>query len=101
MTKLFAKKHKYEINSNQVSAYVSFLFECLFQFFFKWSNNSKELFSYGLANVVCSFFMGFPGSVALSRCVILDGIGAKTQVERKIKNSISFILKSIINYLFL
>jgi len=45
--------------------------------------------------------MGFPGSVALSRCVILDGIGAKTQVERKIKNAISFILKSIKNYLFL
>ena len=40
----------------------------------------KELFSYGLANVVSSFFLGFPGSVALSRCVILDGIGAKTQV---------------------
>jgi hypothetical protein len=35
-----------------------------------------------MANLVCSFFMGFPGSVALSRCAILDGIGAKTQVKK-------------------
>jgi len=40
----------------------------------------KELFSYGLANIVSSFFMGFPGCVSLSRCAILADIGGKTQV---------------------
>lgn len=56
MAKLFAKKYNYDINANQ------------------------ELLSYGTASIVASFFLGFPGSVALSRCVILDGIGAKTQI---------------------
>jgi MFS superfamily sulfate permease-like transporter len=56
MGKLFAKKYNYEIAPNQ------------------------ELISYGIANIVCSFFMGFPGSVSLSRCAILDSTGARTQV---------------------
>lgn len=56
MAKLFAKKYNYELNSNQ------------------------ELFSYGLGNVVSSFFKGFPSCVGLSRCIILESTGAKTQV---------------------
>ena len=54
--KLFAKKHKYEINPNQ------------------------EFLAYGMGNFVSSFFGGFPGCVALSRCLIADAIGVKTQV---------------------
>lgn len=57
MAKLFAKKHKYEIRANQ------------------------ELFSYGVGNIVSAFFSGFPGCVGLSRCVILDGVGGRTQVN--------------------
>ena len=57
MAKLFAKKYNYEIRPNQ------------------------ELFSYGIGNVVVSFFNGFPACVGLSRCVILDGVGGKTQVQ--------------------
>ena len=56
MAKLFAKKYNYEIRPNQ------------------------ELFAYGVGNVVVSFFNGFPACVGLSRCVILDGVGGKTQV---------------------
>ncbi|CAF0955390.1 unnamed protein product [Brachionus calyciflorus] len=56
MAKLFAKKHKYEISANQ------------------------ELVAYGIGNIVSSFFSGFPACVGLSRCVILDGVGGKTQV---------------------
>lgn len=55
-SKLFAKKHKYEISANQ------------------------EFFAYGVCNIVASFFNGYPGCVALSRCIIADGIGVKTQV---------------------
>lgn len=75
MAKLFAKKHKYEIKANQVSsikhtaAYLSLIFYFL-----------KELFAYGVGNIVIAFFRGFPACVGLSRCVILDGVGGKTQV---------------------
>lgn len=42
--------------------------------------NFKELFSYGIGNVVASFFDGFPACVGLSRCVILESVGGRTQV---------------------
>ncbi len=56
MAKLFSKKYKYNLNANQ------------------------ELFAYGVGNIVISFFNGFPSCVGLSRSVILDSVGAKTQV---------------------
>ncbi|RNA41964.1 solute carrier family 26 member 10-like [Brachionus plicatilis] len=56
MAKLFAKKHKYEISPNQ------------------------ELISYGVGNIVSSFFSGFPSCVGLSRCVIVEDVGGRTQV---------------------
>jgi MFS superfamily sulfate permease-like transporter len=55
MAKLFAKKYSYPISPNQ------------------------ELFAYGFGNLISSFFKGFPSCVGLSRCVILEGTGAKTQ----------------------
>jgi MFS superfamily sulfate permease-like transporter len=57
MAKLFAKKHKYEIKPNQ------------------------ELLAYGVGNIVSAFFRGFPACVGLSRCVILDSVGGRTQVS--------------------
>ena len=63
MVKYFAKKHNYETNSNQ------------------------ELFSYGLGNVVSSLFGGFPSGGGLTRSLIMESSGAKTQVKRKIKIS--------------
>lgn len=56
MAKLFSKKHKYEISPNQ------------------------ELYAYGVGNIVSSFFGGFPACVGLSRCVIVEDVGGKTQV---------------------
>ena len=41
---------------------------------------AKELFTYGICNFVTSFFSGFPGCVAISRCIIADDIGARTQI---------------------
>jgi SulP family sulfate permease len=58
MAKLFSKKYKYDLNVNE------------------------ELFSYGISNVVTSFFSGFPACVALSRSAIVDSVGAKTQVTK-------------------
>lgn len=66
--KLFAKKHKYEISANQ------------------------EFFAYGVCNVVSSFFNGYPGCVALSRCIIADGIGVKTQIVGLISSFIMLIV---------
>jgi MFS superfamily sulfate permease-like transporter len=34
-----------------------------------------------VGNVVSSFFSGFPACVGLSRCVILDDVGGRTQVN--------------------
>jgi solute carrier family 26, other len=56
MAKLFAKKYKYDLDANQ------------------------ELFAFGFGNLFSAFFHGFPSCVGLSRSVILDGVGAKTQV---------------------
>ena len=39
----------------------------------------KEFFANGVANIVSSFFNGFPQCVALSRNAILEQLGAKTQ----------------------
>ncbi len=66
--KLFAKKHNYEISANQ------------------------EFFAYGVSNVVASFFSGYPGCVALSRCIIADGIGVKTQIVGGISALIMLII---------
>lgn len=56
MAKLFSNKHKYDINPNQ------------------------ELYAYGIGNIASSFFGGFPSCVGLSRCVIVDSVGGRTQV---------------------
>jgi len=73
MAKLFAKKHKYEIKANQ------------------------ELFAYGVGNIVIAFFRGFPACVGLSRCVILDSVGGKTQVNFFNKTIISQLICKQIN----
>lgn len=67
-SKLFAKKHKYEISANQ------------------------EFFAYGTCNIVSSFFNGYPGCVALSRCIIADGIGVKTQIVGLISSLIMLVV---------
>jgi solute carrier family 26 protein len=56
LAKIFAKKHKYEVNANQ------------------------ELIALGTANVFSSFFLAYPASAALSRSIIQDRIGGKTQI---------------------
>ena len=47
--------------------------------------------------MIASFFMGFPGAVALSRVVILDSIDARSQVSRFFLN---FKMLQIIKIIF-
>ena len=56
MAKYFSKKHNYEIGPNQ------------------------ELFSYGIGNLLTSLFEGFPAGGGLTRSLIMESTGAKTQV---------------------
>ncbi|UYV65130.1 SLC26A2, partial [Cordylochernes scorpioides] len=56
MGKIFAKKHKYRIRANQ------------------------ELIAMGTANVFCSFFQCYPCAVSVSRSLVQERAGGKTQV---------------------
>ncbi|KAK6760143.1 hypothetical protein RB195_021591 [Necator americanus] len=57
MGKLFARKHKYQIDTNQ------------------------EMLALGFANCFSSFFSVFPTSTSLSRSMVNEGAGARTQVS--------------------
>ncbi|RCN29211.1 sulfate permease [Ancylostoma caninum] len=57
MGKLFARKHKYQIN------------------------NDQEMLALGLVGCFSSLFSVFPTTTSLSRSLINDGAGAKTQVS--------------------
>lgn len=56
LAKLFAKKNRYQVDANQ------------------------ELIAFGAANVFASFFQSYPASAALSRSVLQEKVGGKTQV---------------------
>lgn len=76
MAKLFAKRYKYTIRPNQ------------------------ELFAYGIGNFLSSLFKGFPTCVGLSRCVILEGTGAKTLLHSAITSSVVLVVIVGIGFLF-
>ena len=56
MADLYARKHKYLIDSN------------------------KEIFALGMSNVVSSFFSSFVSCGALARTVVLESSGGRSQV---------------------
>ncbi|XGW35599.1 hypothetical protein V3C99_019087 [Haemonchus contortus] len=57
MGKLFARKHKYRIDPDQ------------------------EIFALGISGTISSFFSVFPTSTSLSRSLVNEGAGARTQVS--------------------
>ncbi|CAF0714401.1 unnamed protein product [Brachionus calyciflorus] len=61
---IFARKHKYKIDSN------------------------KEFFALGVSNVVGSFFQSFVSCGSLSRTVVADSSGGKTQLVTLIASSV-------------
>jgi MFS superfamily sulfate permease-like transporter len=42
----------------------------------------QELFAHGMTNVVGSFFSSYCSSASLSRSVVQDEVGGKTQVSK-------------------
>jgi len=56
MASLFARKHKYKIDSTQ------------------------ELYAYGLTNVISSFFVCFPSGASMSRSSVLEAAGGQTMI---------------------
>ena len=99
MAKLFAKKYNYHIRPNQVKFFL-FIFINNFYELIDWFALIKDLFAYGIGNVFASFFNGFPSCVGLSRCVILEGTGAKTPLYALISSVIILIVIVGIGFLF-
>ncbi|CAF1641455.1 unnamed protein product [Adineta ricciae] len=56
LAKMFSRKHNYKVSSNQ------------------------ELFAYGMANVISSFFQCYPSACPLGRSVVQEGSGGKTML---------------------
>ena len=92
MTKLYAKQFNYSIHGNQVikqglpptkknSATLNR--SCHF---------AKELVAYGVSNVVCSVFSGFPICVGLSRSAILVGTKSMTLMYTVLSNTILMVI---------
>lgn len=76
LVKYFSDKHDYEMKANQ------------------------ELLTYGLGNLACSFFGGFPACSGLTRSLIVEGIGARTQVYSIISSLIVLATFLGIGFLF-
>ena len=76
MVKYFAKKHQYETNSNQ------------------------ELFSSGLGNVVSALFGGFPSGGGLTRSLVMESTGGKTQMFSIISSAIVLVVILGLGFLF-
>uniref|UniRef100_T1J0G6 STAS domain-containing protein n=1 Tax=Strigamia maritima TaxID=126957 RepID=T1J0G6_STRMM len=76
MGMIFAKKHKYEVNPNQ------------------------ELFALGISNIFSSFFSCFPCCVSLSRSLVQDAAGGKTQIASLFSCLLVLIVMLFIGPLF-
>lgn len=70
MGKLFGKKHKYSIDTNQVRWIIQEEYGQVLQ----------ELLALGLGGSISSFFSVFPCSTSLSRSLVNEAAGAMTQV---------------------
>ncbi|KAK6031786.1 inorganic anion transporter, SulP family, partial [Ostertagia ostertagi] len=64
MGKLFARKHKYHINPNQ------------------------EILALGIASTISSFFSVLPTSTSLSRSLVNEGAGARTQLSGMVASAV-------------
>jgi MFS superfamily sulfate permease-like transporter len=76
LSQVFAKRNKYEISSNQ------------------------ELFAYGITSVCNSFFSGYSPSGSLSRSVVQETTGGKTQLVGLISSSILLAVIYVVAPLF-
>lgn len=87
--KTFALKHGYKVDSNQVNKNIKH--HHVLYFFLYFSSNScvsaltllQELVALGLSNVVGGFFQCFSVCSSMSRSLIQETTGAKTQVSEQ------------------
>jgi len=68
MAQLFAKKHEYTVDANQ------------------------ELIAYGFGNIASSFFACAPMAASLSRSLIMENVGGKTQASGLITSSLLLVV---------
>ncbi|CAL1539051.1 unnamed protein product [Lymnaea stagnalis] len=76
MAKIFAKKHDYTVDSNQ------------------------ELLAYGACNVMSSFFSSFVSAVSLSRSLVQEDVGGKTQVTGLVSSALLLIVLLVVGPYF-
>ncbi|XP_052823905.1 sulfate transporter isoform X3 [Octopus bimaculoides] len=76
MCKMLARKHDYDINPNQ------------------------ELIAYGFCNVFSSFFSAFCSAVSLSRSLVQENVGCKTQVTGLFSSVLILIVLLVVGPLF-
>ncbi|XP_012935752.1 prestin isoform X2 [Aplysia californica] len=76
MAKIFAKKHEYEVDSNQ------------------------ELLAYGLCNIFSSFFSSFVSAVSLSRSLVQENVGGRTQVTGLVSSALLLVVLLVVGPYF-
>ncbi|XP_076469470.1 prestin-like isoform X2 [Babylonia areolata] len=76
MAKILAKKHDYDIDSNQ------------------------ELLAYGIVNITSSFFSSFCASASLSRSLVQDNVGGKTQVAGLVSSALLLVVLLVLGSYF-
>lgn len=76
MAKILAKKHDYDIDSNQ------------------------ELLAYGVVNIVSSFFSSFCAAASLSRSLVQDNVGGRTQVAGLVSSTLLLVVLLVLGTYF-
>lgn len=76
LVKIMAKRHDYEIDSNQ------------------------DLLAYGFANSALAFFACMPSSVCMSRTMLLDSLGTKSQLQGIVSSCVILVVLLAIGPLF-
>ncbi|CAG5136585.1 unnamed protein product, partial [Candidula unifasciata] len=76
MAKIFARKHDYEVDANQ------------------------ELLAFGICNIASSFFSSFVSAVSLSRSLVQENVGGKTQVTGLVSSSVLIVVLLVIGPYF-
>lgn len=96
--KTFALKHGYKVDSNQVSLFshclinlvlLYSLFSCIHSFCL--STMVQELVALGLSNAVGAFFQCFSVCSSMSRSLVQETTGGKTQVSKQQQTGFNYI----------
>lgn len=76
MAKIFANKHDYAVDSNQ------------------------ELLAYGACNIFSSFFSSFVSAVSLSRSLVQENVGSRTQVTGLVSSALVLVVLLVVGPYF-